>query len=49
MMAKKGLSSFARHALQDETPRIVLGDGAYLHTHTVDGRRVIDAVSSWWP
>ncbi len=26
--------------------RIVRGDGAYLHT--ADGRRIIDAISSWW-
>ncbi|OAF08742.1 adenosylmethionine--8-amino-7-oxononanoate aminotransferase BioA [Bradyrhizobium centrolobii] len=37
---------YTQHALQDEMTRIVRGDGAYLHT--ADGRRIIDAISSWW-
>ncbi|RTM14229.1 adenosylmethionine--8-amino-7-oxononanoate transaminase [Bradyrhizobium sp. BR13661] len=37
---------FTQHALQDQMTRIVRGDGAYLHT--ADGRRIIDAISSWW-
>ncbi|KRR04392.1 adenosylmethionine-8-amino-7-oxononanoate aminotransferase [Bradyrhizobium jicamae] len=37
---------FSQHALQDEITRVIRGDGAYLHT--VDGRRIIDAISSWW-
>lgn len=34
---------FTQHALQGE---ITSGDGAYLYT--ADGRRIIDAISSWW-
>ncbi|WP_027515962.1 adenosylmethionine--8-amino-7-oxononanoate transaminase [Bradyrhizobium sp. WSM1417] len=37
---------FTQHALQEEMTEVVRGDGAYLHT--ADGRRVIDAISSWW-
>ncbi|KRQ02085.1 adenosylmethionine--8-amino-7-oxononanoate transaminase [Bradyrhizobium manausense] len=37
---------FTQHALQGVMTRIVHGDGAYLHTE--DGRRIIDAISSWW-
>lgn len=37
---------FTQHALQDEIIEIVRGDGAYLYT--ADGRRIIDAISSWW-
>ncbi|MBR1087640.1 adenosylmethionine--8-amino-7-oxononanoate transaminase [Bradyrhizobium manausense] len=37
---------FTQHALQDEMTEIVRGEGAYLHTR--DGRRLIDAISSWW-
>lgn len=37
---------FTQHALQGEMTRIVRGDGTYLYT--VDGRRIIDAISSWW-
>ncbi|MCK1732231.1 adenosylmethionine--8-amino-7-oxononanoate transaminase [Bradyrhizobium sp. 142] len=37
---------FTQHALQGEMTRIVGGEGAYLYTD--DGRRIIDAISSWW-
>jgi adenosylmethionine---8-amino-7-oxononanoate aminotransferase len=37
---------FTQHALQDEMTRIVRGEGAYLYT--ADGRRIIDAIASWW-
>ena len=37
---------FTQHALQGEMTKIVRGDGAYLYT--ADGRRIIDAIASWW-
>ncbi len=37
---------FTQHALQNDMTKIVHGEGAYLHT--VCGRRIIDAISSWW-
>jgi adenosylmethionine---8-amino-7-oxononanoate aminotransferase len=37
---------FTQHALQDEMTKVVRGRGAYLYT--IDGRRIIDAISSWW-
>ncbi|PDT64345.1 adenosylmethionine--8-amino-7-oxononanoate transaminase [Bradyrhizobium ottawaense] len=37
---------FTQHALQDRMTKIVRGEGAYLYT--VDNRRIIDAISSWW-
>lgn len=37
---------FTQHALQPEMVRIARGEGAYLFTP--DGRRIIDAISSWW-
>ncbi|MFK4719250.1 adenosylmethionine-8-amino-7-oxononanoate aminotransferase [Bradyrhizobium niftali] len=37
---------FTQHALEEEATKIVRGDGAYLYT--ADGRRFIDAISSWW-
>ena len=37
---------FTQHALQPEMVKVARGDGAYLHT--ADGRRIIDAISSWW-
>lgn len=48
MMPKKSSvwHPFTQHALQDEMTKIARGDGAYLHT--ADGRRIIDAISSWW-
>jgi adenosylmethionine-8-amino-7-oxononanoate aminotransferase len=37
---------FTQHALQGEMTKIVRGEGAYLTT--ADGRRIIDAIASWW-
>ena len=37
---------FTQHALQREMVKVVRADGAYLFTE--DGRRIIDAISSWW-
>jgi adenosylmethionine-8-amino-7-oxononanoate aminotransferase len=37
---------FTQHALQREMVKVVRGEGAYLYT--VDGRRIIDAIASWW-
>jgi len=37
---------FTQHALQGEMTRVVRGKGAYLYT--TDGRRIIDAIASWW-
>ncbi|MGY4509556.1 adenosylmethionine--8-amino-7-oxononanoate transaminase [Bradyrhizobium sp. USDA 3650] len=37
---------FTQHALHDKMTKVVCGDGAYLYT--ADGRRIIDAISSWW-
>src|ERR1700756_1628359 len=37
---------FTQHALQSEMTKIARGEGAYLYT--VDGRRIIDAIASWW-
>jgi adenosylmethionine-8-amino-7-oxononanoate aminotransferase len=37
---------FAQHALEESFPTVVGTDGAYLRT--ADGRRIIDAISSWW-
>ncbi|TAK47272.1 MAG: adenosylmethionine--8-amino-7-oxononanoate transaminase [Xanthobacteraceae bacterium] len=37
---------FTQHALHGEMTEVVRGDGAYLYT--ADGRRIIDAISSWW-
>lgn len=37
---------FTQHALRGEMTKVVRADGAYLHT--ADGRRIIDAISSWW-
>ncbi|QQO23646.1 adenosylmethionine--8-amino-7-oxononanoate transaminase [Bradyrhizobium diazoefficiens] len=49
MMPKKKSSiwhPFTQHAFQDEMTKVLRGDGAYLYT--ADGRRIIDAISSWW-
>jgi len=37
---------FTQHALQPEMIEIARGEGAWLETP--DGRRILDAVSSWW-
>jgi adenosylmethionine---8-amino-7-oxononanoate aminotransferase len=37
---------FTQHALQDEMTKVVRGEGAYLYAK--DGRRIIDAIASWW-
>jgi adenosylmethionine-8-amino-7-oxononanoate aminotransferase len=37
---------FTQHGLQEPIPLVTRAEGAVLHT--ADGRRVIDAISSWW-
>jgi adenosylmethionine-8-amino-7-oxononanoate aminotransferase len=37
---------FTQHAVQGEVPLIARGEGAWLETD--DGRRIFDAISSWW-
>ena len=37
---------FTQHALQPDMVSIARGEGAYLYA--ADGRRIIDAISSWW-
>ncbi|WP_419825699.1 adenosylmethionine--8-amino-7-oxononanoate transaminase [Sphingomonas sp.] len=37
---------FTQHGLGEPIPLVTHGEGAALHTS--DGRRVIDAISSWW-
>jgi adenosylmethionine---8-amino-7-oxononanoate aminotransferase len=37
---------FTQHALQPDMVKISRGEGAYLFA--ADGRRIIDAISSWW-
>jgi len=37
---------FTQHGLEEPIPRIARGDGAALWT--ADGRRIVDAISSWW-
>ncbi|HEX2793322.1 MAG TPA: adenosylmethionine--8-amino-7-oxononanoate transaminase [Croceicoccus sp.] len=37
---------FTQHGLQEPIPLVERGEGAFLYT--ADGRRVIDAISSWW-
>jgi adenosylmethionine-8-amino-7-oxononanoate aminotransferase len=37
---------FTQHAVQPEPPLISRGEGAWLET--ADGRRIFDAISSWW-
>ncbi|AKM08581.1 adenosylmethionine--8-amino-7-oxononanoate transaminase [Pelagerythrobacter marensis] len=37
---------FTQHGLVDPIPEVVRAEGAALHTR--EGRRVIDAISSWW-
>jgi len=37
---------FTQHGLHEPIPMVERGEGAFLYT--ADGRRVVDAVSSWW-
>src|ERR1700753_3736924 len=37
---------FTQHAVQPEATMIAIGEGAWLQTP--EGRRIFDAVSSWW-
>ncbi len=37
---------FTQHGLGEPIPLVVRGEGAVLHT--ADGRRIVDAISSWW-
>ena len=37
---------FTQHGLEEPIPLVTRGEGAILHT--ADGRRIIDAISSWW-
>jgi adenosylmethionine-8-amino-7-oxononanoate aminotransferase len=37
---------FTQHGLNEPTPLVTHADGAALYTQ--DGRRIIDAISSWW-
>jgi adenosylmethionine-8-amino-7-oxononanoate aminotransferase len=37
---------FTQHGLEEPIPLVTGADGAALHT--ADGRRIIDAISSWW-
>lgn len=37
---------FTQHGLLEPIPQVTRAEGAVLHT--ADGRRVIDAISSWW-
>lgn len=37
---------FTQHAVHGEMPTIVRGEGAWLET--ADGRRIFDAIASWW-
>ncbi len=37
---------FTQHALQPDMVKVARGDGAYLYT--ADGRRIVDAIASWW-
>jgi len=37
---------FTQHGLEERIPLVVRGEGAALFT--ADGRRIIDAISSWW-
>lgn len=37
---------FTQHGLREPIPRVARAEGAALYT--ADGRRVIDAISSWW-
>ncbi len=37
---------FTQHGLQEPIPLVTGAEGAVLHT--ADGRRIVDAISSWW-
>lgn len=37
---------FTQHGLEEPIPLVTSAEGAILHT--ADGRRVVDAISSWW-
>ncbi len=37
---------FTQHALRSGFPKAVRTEGAYIFT--ADGRRIVDAISSWW-
>jgi adenosylmethionine---8-amino-7-oxononanoate aminotransferase len=37
---------FTQHAVHGEIPTIVKNEGAWLEA--ADGRRIFDAISSWW-
>jgi adenosylmethionine-8-amino-7-oxononanoate aminotransferase len=37
---------YTQHAVEPEVPSVARAGGAYLET--IDGRRVLDAISSWW-
>ncbi len=37
---------FTQHGLEEPVPQVERAEGAILHTR--DGRRVVDAISSWW-
>lgn len=37
---------FTQHGLNEPIPEVVRTEGAALHTR--DGRRIVDAISSWW-
>ncbi|MDG2001737.1 MAG: adenosylmethionine--8-amino-7-oxononanoate transaminase [Novosphingobium sp.] len=37
---------FTQHGLEEPIPQVVRSEGAALYT--VDGRRIIDGISSWW-
>ncbi|MEG3163322.1 adenosylmethionine--8-amino-7-oxononanoate transaminase [Sphingomonas sp. PB2P19] len=37
---------FTQHGLGEPIPQVTHAEGAILHT--VDGRRIVDAISSWW-
>ncbi|HEV2594587.1 MAG TPA: adenosylmethionine--8-amino-7-oxononanoate transaminase [Sphingomicrobium sp.] len=37
---------FTQHGLEEPIPLVERADGAALHT--ADGRRIVDAISSWW-
>src|SRR5262245_23611003 len=37
---------FTQHGLNEPIPMVTHAEGAALHT--ADGRRIVDAISSWW-